>query len=216
MSQAKISRIETGRVLPTVVDVERVLHALDVPAEQAQELLKLVRATNVDFVFLQTEEYIRSNVDNPLSATSPAQREALVAAKLTRRDLLSGRGTRFRLVLTEDAVRFPMADARTMVMQVRHLRTVLDLPSVRLGVIPATTVLQKSPLNTFVVYDRRLVTMETFAGSVAFRDPSHVDDHLRIFGYFEANAVYGDELRSLLEVIENELPENAVKAPYQR
>lgn len=39
MSQAKISRIETGKILPTVIDVERVLAALEVPEEMARELL---------------------------------------------------------------------------------------------------------------------------------------------------------------------------------
>lgn len=49
MSQAKISRIETGRVLPTVIDVERILTALAVPAHVAQELLAIARAANVDY-----------------------------------------------------------------------------------------------------------------------------------------------------------------------
>jgi hypothetical protein len=49
MSQAKISRIETGKVLPTVIDVEQVIKALDVPAGVAADLLDLARAANVDY-----------------------------------------------------------------------------------------------------------------------------------------------------------------------
>nr|WP_256925220.1 Scr1 family TA system antitoxin-like transcriptional regulator [Streptomyces sp. Amel2xC10] len=49
MSQTKISRIETGRALPTVIDVERILKALDVPDEVADELLRLARRANVDY-----------------------------------------------------------------------------------------------------------------------------------------------------------------------
>lgn len=49
MSQSKVSRIESGKVLPTVVDVERIVKALDVPAEVAHELLSLARAANVDY-----------------------------------------------------------------------------------------------------------------------------------------------------------------------
>jgi transcriptional regulator with XRE-family HTH domain len=43
MSQAKISRIETGKVLPTVIDVERILTALSVPTEVASDLLSMAR-----------------------------------------------------------------------------------------------------------------------------------------------------------------------------
>src|SRR5262245_50152203 len=49
MSQSKISRIESGKVVPTVVDVERILQALEVPSEVARELLSLARAANVDY-----------------------------------------------------------------------------------------------------------------------------------------------------------------------
>jgi transcriptional regulator with XRE-family HTH domain len=49
MSQAKISRIETGKVLPSVVDVEQIIRALSVPAEVAEQLLSLARVANVDY-----------------------------------------------------------------------------------------------------------------------------------------------------------------------
>lgn len=49
MSQSKISRIESGKILPTVVDVERILAALEVPSVQARELLALARVANVEF-----------------------------------------------------------------------------------------------------------------------------------------------------------------------
>ncbi|MFJ2373590.1 helix-turn-helix domain-containing protein [Streptomyces sp. NPDC087769] len=49
MSQTKISRIETGRSLPTVIDVERILKALAVPGEVAHELLQLARRANVEY-----------------------------------------------------------------------------------------------------------------------------------------------------------------------
>jgi transcriptional regulator with XRE-family HTH domain len=48
MSQAKISRIERGRTLPTVLDVERILKALDVPRGLASELITLARRANVE------------------------------------------------------------------------------------------------------------------------------------------------------------------------
>src|SRR4051794_1766958 len=43
MSQSKVSRIETGRLLPTVVDVDRMLTALGVDTATRTGLLALTR-----------------------------------------------------------------------------------------------------------------------------------------------------------------------------
>lgn len=50
MSQAKISKIETGRVLPSALDVERILDALGVQPgdEEVTRLLELARVANTD------------------------------------------------------------------------------------------------------------------------------------------------------------------------
>lgn len=49
MSQSKISRIEKGRILPTVVDVDRIITALEVSPDSARELLALARLANVEY-----------------------------------------------------------------------------------------------------------------------------------------------------------------------
>ncbi|GAA4552526.1 helix-turn-helix domain-containing protein [Amycolatopsis samaneae] len=54
MSQSKISRIERGRILPTVVDVERLLKALEVPDEIERELVALARRANVQHTSWRT------------------------------------------------------------------------------------------------------------------------------------------------------------------
>lgn len=54
MSQPKISRIESGKTLPTVSDVERIMQALEVPAEARAELLALTRSANVEYTSLRS------------------------------------------------------------------------------------------------------------------------------------------------------------------
>jgi transcriptional regulator with XRE-family HTH domain len=54
MSQSKVSRIESGKIVPTVIDVERILQALEVPSEVAREMLFLARMANVDYVSLRS------------------------------------------------------------------------------------------------------------------------------------------------------------------
>lgn len=54
MSQSKISRIESGRSLPTVVDVERIIKALEVSPEVREEVLSLARTANVEYISLRS------------------------------------------------------------------------------------------------------------------------------------------------------------------
>ena len=49
MSQSKVSRIENGRLLPSVVDVGRILRALGVDQATSGELLSLAHAANSEY-----------------------------------------------------------------------------------------------------------------------------------------------------------------------
>ncbi len=54
MSQSKVSRIETGKALPSVIDVQQILNALGIDDELAQELLGLARVANVEYQDVRT------------------------------------------------------------------------------------------------------------------------------------------------------------------
>ncbi|MEV6777852.1 helix-turn-helix domain-containing protein [Streptomyces syringium] len=49
MSQSKISRIENGKVRPSLVDVEQILKALDAPPEVVAEVAALARIANTEW-----------------------------------------------------------------------------------------------------------------------------------------------------------------------
>ncbi|WP_338015821.1 helix-turn-helix domain-containing protein [Kitasatospora sp. CB01950] len=49
MTQSKISKIETGRSVPSLVDVELILRALDVPVDLAPRVLELARVANTEW-----------------------------------------------------------------------------------------------------------------------------------------------------------------------
>ncbi|MFG2003483.1 helix-turn-helix domain-containing protein [Spirillospora sp. NPDC048911] len=49
MSQSKVSKIETGRLLPSVVDVERILRAVNAPQDLVAEVVALTRMANTEF-----------------------------------------------------------------------------------------------------------------------------------------------------------------------
>lgn len=49
MSQSKISKIETGKTIPTLVDVERILRALEAPPSLIAEVTALARIANTEW-----------------------------------------------------------------------------------------------------------------------------------------------------------------------
>src|SRR6266704_1428545 len=49
ISQSKISKIETGKVLPSATDVERILTALGLGGEHTAEVIALARLANTEF-----------------------------------------------------------------------------------------------------------------------------------------------------------------------
>ncbi|KND30930.1 helix-turn-helix domain-containing protein [Streptomyces acidiscabies] len=49
MSQSQISKFETGKKTPTLVDVERILRALDAPPELVMEITALARIANTEW-----------------------------------------------------------------------------------------------------------------------------------------------------------------------
>ncbi|MGW3194239.1 helix-turn-helix domain-containing protein [Streptomyces sp. NPDC001118] len=236
MSQTKISRIETGRALPSVIDVERILKALEVPDEVAAELLALARRTNVDYAswrayarvglyhkqaelkalesssrvmrhflpaiptgLLHVREYAVATL-SPTVAGAPARDVArAVQARMDRQAILDDRSRSFWFLMTEQAVRWQRADVSAMSAQCVHMAEVNRKPNVEIGIIPLGMYVPGTPMNIFVVYDDRLVTVELFSGEVVLRDPRDVAQHLNLFDLFWSRALTGDDASSFLE-----------------
>lgn len=230
MSQTKLSNIETGRVVPSLVDIELVLRVLDVPSGVVAEVMALARLANTEWQgkraswrrglekrqaelaglesestefryflpamvtgLLATPEYIRASLSH-----SPGDISKTVARKLERQTVLYDTAKWFTFLLTEQAVRWPIVPRAAMAVQIDRLISLSYLPNVRLGVIPTGVAVCRGPMNTFTVYDQRLVTVETFTGRIAFQDPRDIVDHLQVFELYERSATFGEELRGLL------------------
>jgi hypothetical protein len=85
-----------------------------------------------------------------------------------------------------------------MALQLDRLVSLSYLSNIRLGIIPVTERPPTGPLNTFTVYDERLVTAETFTGAVVMRDPRDVAFHIDLFRRFAEVALFGDDARERL------------------
>jgi transcriptional regulator with XRE-family HTH domain len=236
MSQTKISRIETGRALPTVIDVERILKALAVPDEVANELLALARRANVDYAswrayarvglyhkqaelkalesssrvmrhflpavptgLLHVREYATETLSPTVDGDPVRDVARAVQARMDRQAILDDTSRSFWFLMTEQAVKWQRARAQTMAAQCAHMVEVNRKPNVEMGIVPQGVQVPGTPMNIFVVYDDRLVTIELFSGEVALRDPRDISQHLNLFDLFWTRALTGDDASSFLE-----------------
>ncbi|MGH3852206.1 MAG: helix-turn-helix domain-containing protein [Pseudonocardiaceae bacterium] len=234
MSQSKVSRIETGRLLPSVVDVEQMLACLGVDHATRCELLTLARVANAEYQdirasvrrglhhrqqelanleagttqvryflpalitgLLQTPEYMRQAVNSPVDPVS-ADRSRAIAAKLARQSILHDQDKFFDFLLTESAVRWQLCPPLVMATQIDRLISVSRLPNVRVGVVSQHARVPDGPMNGFVIYDARLVTIELFTGQLVLRDPKDIDHYGALFNFFSSHVLWSDDARSFL------------------
>jgi transcriptional regulator with XRE-family HTH domain len=238
MSQAKISRIETGKVLASVIDVEQIVAALSVPRDAAEKLVALARVANVGYTswrtmartglwrgqleikalhessrlvrqflpaipsgLLQTSDYARQVLTSTTKGRPGRDVDKMVEARLAWQRVLDDVDRQFKFVLTEQAVRWRRAPLSVMVGQVANLLAVAERENVDISVVPQAAEVRASPLNVFVVYDERLVTIELFSGTVALRDPQDIAYHVELFEAFRSQARQGEEAVEFLRLI---------------
>jgi hypothetical protein len=234
MSQSKISRIESGKVLPTVLDVERILRGLALPDNVARELIALARRANVEHIswravaeiglwrkqselkafaescklqrlflpaipsgLLQVPEYARAAL-SPVVETPARDVEKAVQARLDRQAVLDDPARKFVFVMTEQALRWKRASRPVMAEQCQHMAYLSERPNIEIAIVSQSAEVSGAALNSFVVYDDRLVVEELFSGEVVLNDPKDVVHHENLFTFFYGHALKEDRARALL------------------
>ncbi|MFI5645668.1 helix-turn-helix domain-containing protein [Kitasatospora sp. NPDC051705] len=143
---------------------------------------------------LSTPEYIKASLSH-----LQGDQSQLIARKLSRQEILYDTDKKFTFLLSEMAARWPLIPAPAMAMQIDRLISLSRLPNIQIGIIPLTGLMPVAPMDTFTVYDRSLVTIETTTGVLALRDPKDVAIHVDTFSTMEGCAMFGAEMRNLLE-----------------
>ena len=167
MTQARLSRIETGRAIPTEADVTALLKLYEIRGEHRVEIEALAESTRAGIkdqrMFVQRgltaalqarwlriqgrsrliRAYHPAVVHGMLQTSGYARvlfgddLDGLAARLAQAQELMSRTGKRYVLVQTEGALRSTVGSARVMVEQIEHLIEMSRLQHVRLGVIPA-------------------------------------------------------------------------------
>lgn len=235
MSQSKISRIESGRILPSVVDVDRIVTSLEVPSEIATELVALARRANVEHTswravaeiglwrkqhelkavaesakavrqflpampsgLVQVPEYARHALSPKVGSDPARDVEKAVRARLDRQAVLDDEARRFVFLMTEQAVIWKIASRDVMARQCQHMAKLSELPNIEIQILPRSATIPDTAMNSFAIYDDRLVIAELFSGEVVLRDPRDVTYHLELFEFFQRHALTGPPATAFL------------------
>jgi transcriptional regulator with XRE-family HTH domain len=160
-----------------------------------------VYASHVVPGYLQTPGYAKALMGTIAGfRDTPDDVDQAVAARMRRSHVVHEGDHRFATLLEENVLHHRVGDQEVMAAQLGHLLASMALPSVALGIIPATAARERVmwPLEQFTVFDDTRVHVELLAAKMTVTAPGELDIYLRGFARLQQLAVYGPEARALI------------------
>jgi len=131
------------------------------------------------------------------------------AARQRRTAKLREPGRTWHLLMSEAALRWPLASRQVMVEQVDHLIELSKLPTVQMGVIDLVTPKAFLAPPAFHLYGHEVVSVATEVGTSFIDDPGDVAHFEAVLDRLAAAALHGDDGRALLGRIAKDYRRNA-------
>ncbi|MCU1641603.1 MAG: DNA-binding protein, partial [Nocardia sp.] len=136
---------------------------------------RLVRGWENELVpgMLQTEPYARAVLAVCIDFSEiPDDLDSAVAARVDRQARLTrAEGThRFSFLLSEQCLYRTVGDAAVMLGQLQHLLDLMDNRRLSMGIVPLAADF-RSPTTSFLMYDRRMVQVETATAELTVTQP---------------------------------------------
>lgn len=149
--------------------------------------------------FVQTYEYAAALLGNVARVHgTPDDVEDAAAARVERSHIIREGGHRFAIVLEESVLRHVVGDSAVMAGQLGYLLSVMALPAVSVGIIPAGCERPMWTLETFSMFDEDRVSVELLTAAVTVTAPGELVLYSRAFEDMAALAVFGADARSLI------------------
>ncbi|GAB2549173.1 helix-turn-helix domain-containing protein [Nocardia heshunensis] len=147
---------------------------------------------------LQTAEYAAGLLRRSIEFYRiPDEVEAAVATRMERQRILYQRDHRFHFLLSEQALYSTVGDDDVMAGQLDRLASMLGMPGIAIGIIPATAeVLVVS--TSFVLFDNRMVMVEGTAAELTITQPREVGLYGRAFDTLARQSLTGRGARALI------------------
>lgn len=244
--QPRVSKLETGKQLPTEADIRAWVAASGTSESVAAELIGLLAAARIEYVthrdesriegsltkvqetqaaaetrvsyiaewqpamvpgLVQTAAYARELFERPDRPTlidpGDIDPEAMATGRIRRQDVLYQPGRRIELILGEAALRSTPGTIRTLLGQLDRLVSVIDLPTVELGIVPFP-LMPVMPLSSFYIHDE-IVYIETLTAEKRLFEPDEVAVYQKAFRLLREAAATGPDAVALIQRIAAEL-----------
>jgi len=147
----------------------------------------------------QTEAYIRQMLTFWYTfLNAPDDADATVAMKAERTAIALNPAKRIVVVLGEQALRTRRGTPSDHTDQLTHLLSLMRLPYVSVGVIPANA--QRRAIGTigFWIFDNNAVALETPTAAIKVTRPQEIALYAAMFDQLQQEAVYGHDARQLV------------------
>jgi transcriptional regulator with XRE-family HTH domain len=167
-----------------------------IDAQSIEKSSKRIRVLQTSLIpgLLQTPEYATSVLHMVQAKKNDDIKEA-VLQRLERQTLLYDQSRAFTFLLTESALRSSVCPNKNFPEQLKKLRDVSRFPNVVLGVIPSSVRLPVLIPNSFHIFDRREVRLETTAAEIIISDLESVRIYDRQFEALLKIAKTGESFR---------------------
>lgn len=147
----------------------------------------------------QTEAYIRQMLRFWYSfLDAPDDADATVAMKAERTAIALTQAKRILVVLGERALRTRRGTPAEHADQLRHLLSLMVLPFVSVGVIPADAQRYAIATTGFWIFDDNAVALETPTAAIKVSRPQEIALYAAMFEQLQAQALYGPDARRLI------------------
>ncbi|WP_282703056.1 DUF5753 domain-containing protein [Streptomyces sp. CC219B] len=148
---------------------------------------------------LQTEAYatviLRRVVD---FLGIPDDVPAGVAKRMERQQVLYDGEHHYDVILGEQALYTNIGGPHVMSEQMGRLLRDLELPSLTLGIVPATAEMSVLPESGFSLFDGGRAHYELVSSGVDVTDPAELALHHKVFDAFSDTASYGGAAKKLI------------------
>ncbi|WP_433758821.1 helix-turn-helix domain-containing protein [Nocardia sp. CA-135398] len=157
-----------------------------------------VYTTQVVPGLLQTAEYAESILRRHVEFYRvPDDVEEGVSKRMDRQRILYQREHRFHFLISEQSLFTTVGNDDVMRGQLDRLASIIGMPRITIGIIPAIAeALIVS--NSFVMFDNRMVMVESTAAELTITQPREVAIYGRAFDVLAGQSVTGETARELI------------------
>jgi transcriptional regulator with XRE-family HTH domain len=150
----------------------------------------------------QTETYIRQMLSFWYDfLDAPDDTDATVAMKADRTAIALHPSKRVAAILGEQALRTRRGTPEEHADQLNHLLSLMRLPSVSVGIIPANAQRNAIASIGFWIFDNNAVALETPTAAIKVTRPTEIALYATLFDQLHAEAVYGARARRLITAV---------------